>query len=74
MSYLIKKFLFILIFNTSLLMMLILSIQNSSNKSKVNFIFNETVKLPVSFIIGVSFISGSLLGSTIKITDIFNKK
>ena len=54
MPYLIKKIFFTLIFNMTLLMMLILSIQNSSNKSKVNFVFDETVKLPVSFIIGVS--------------------
>ena len=74
MPYLIKKFIFILIFKTSLLTMLILGIQNSSNKNKVNFILNETVQLPVSFIIGVSFISGSILGSYIKITDVFKKE
>ena len=74
MPYLIKKFIFILVFNTSLLTMLILGIQNSSNKNKVNFILNETVQLPVSFIIGVSFISGSILGSYIKITDVFKKE
>ena len=43
--------------------MLIIGIQNSTNKSKVNLLFNETVSLPISFIIGVSFISGSLLGN-----------
>ncbi len=73
MPYLIKKFIFILIFNSSLFMMIILGIQNSSNKSKVNFILNETVQLPVSFIIGVSFISGSILGSYININDVFKK-
>ena len=40
-----------------------IGIQNSSNKSKVNFLINETVKLPISFIIGSSFISGSIIGS-----------
>mgnify|MGYP001412909938 CR=1 FL=1 len=74
MPYLIKKFFFILLFNTSLLIMLILGIQNSSKQSKVNFIFNETVQLPVSFIVGISFISGSILGSYIKINDIFKKE
>ena len=73
MPYLIKKFIFILIFNSSLFMMIILGIQNSSNKSKVNFILNETVQLPVSFIIGVSFISGSILGSYVNINDVFKK-
>ena len=74
MPYFIKKFLFTLIFNTSLLTMLILGIQNSSNKNKVNFFFDKTVQLPVSFLIGVSFISGSVLGSCITITDIFRKE
>tara|TARA_Y100001968_G_C19244138_1_gene660981 strand:+ start:283 stop:507 length:225 start_codon:yes stop_codon:yes gene_type:complete len=74
MPHTIKKFIFVLIFNTSLLTMLILGIQNSSNKNKVNFILNETVQLPVSFIIGVSFISGSILGSYIKLTDLFKKE
>ncbi len=43
--------------------MLMVGIQNSSQKSKVNFINTETVYLPVSFIIGVNFISGSLIGN-----------
>ena len=74
MSYLIKKILFTLIFNTSLLIMLILGIQNSSNKNKVNFFFDKTVLLPVSFIVGVSFISGSILGSCFTITNFFQKR
>ena len=73
MSYLIKKILFSLIINTSLLTMLILGIQNSSNKNKVNFLFDKTVPLPVSFIVGVSFISGSIIGSCLKISNIFQK-
>ena len=49
-----------------------IGIQNSSDKSKINFLITETVKLPVSFIIGTSFISGSIVGS---ITNIkFTKK
>ncbi len=74
MPYLIKKILFTLIFNTSLLTMLILGIQNSSNKYKVNFFFDKTVQLPVSFIVGVSFISGSILGSCLNITNLFRKE
>ena len=66
MVHSIKKITFSLIFNSSLLLMLIIGIQNSSNKNKVNFFFHESVELPVSFIIGVSFISGSILGSCIK--------
>ena len=67
MPYLIKKILFTLIFNTSLLTMLILGIQNSSNKNKVNLLVDKTVLLTVSFIVGVSFISGSFLGGFLTI-------
>ena len=74
MSYLIKKILFTLIFNTALFIMLILGIQNSSNKNKVNFLFDKTVLLPVSFIVGVSFISGSILGNCITMTNFFRKE
>tara|TARA_B100001093_G_scaffold180559_1_gene173116 strand:+ start:110 stop:268 length:159 start_codon:yes stop_codon:yes gene_type:complete len=42
-------------------------IQNSSKKSKVNFLIDQTVHLPISFIIGSSFIGGSIVGSLIKI-------
>ena len=40
-----------------------IGIQNSSNKRKFNFLINETVNLPISFIIGSSFIGGSIVGS-----------
>ena len=58
-----KKFIFILIFNLSLFLMLIIGIQNSSQRSKVNFLNNKTVDLPISFIIGGNFIAGSLIGN-----------
>jgi len=74
MLYSIKKITFSLLFNSSLLLMLILGIQNSSNKSKVNFIFNESVELPISFIMGISFISGSTLGSCIKFLNKLNEE
>ena len=74
MPNLIKKILFTLIFNTSLLTVLFLGIQNSSNKNKVDFFFDKTVLLPVSFIVGVSFISGSILGSFFNITDVLKNK
>ncbi len=60
-----KKISFGLTFNFCLFLLLIIGIQNSSNKSKVNFLVNETVKLPISFILGSSFIAGSLIGSMI---------
>ena len=58
---------FILTFNFSLFLLLMIGIQNSSNKKKVNLFFNETIALPISFIVGISFISGSLTGNLLKI-------
>ena len=58
-----KKLFFAITFNTCLFLTLIVGIQNNSNKSKVNLLYNETVNLPVSFIVGTSFIIGSILGS-----------
>ena len=63
MNFLIKKFLFTVIFNSCLFLALIIGIQNSSNKSKVDLIIDETIELPISFIIGSNFILGSILGS-----------
>ncbi len=74
MSYFIKKLIFILIINTSLLSMLILGIQNSSSKNKLNLLVDKTVQMPLSFIVGVSFISGSIIGSCLTITNIFRKE
>jgi len=70
----IKKIFFPITFNTILFLFLIIGIQNSFKKSKVNFLINETVNLPVSFIIGVSFISGSILGNFLSINNLFDKK
>jgi len=58
-----KKIIHMIIFNFSLFIVLMIGIQNSSTKNKVNLIINETVSLPTSFILGVSFISGSISGS-----------
>ena len=65
MSFLIKKLFFNAIFNSCLFLLLFIGIQNSSNKSKVNFLINETIELPISFIVGSSFVIGSTLGSFI---------
>ena len=59
----IKKLIFIVIFNISLFLILMIGIQNSSSKKKVNFIAANTIDLPVSFIVGISFISGTFAGS-----------
>ena len=62
-----KKLFFAFTFNLALFLLLMIGIQNSSNKGKVNLIFSETVRLPISFIIGVSFITGSISGSLLTI-------
>ena len=63
-----KKFIFNISINTIFFFILIIGIQNSTNKAKVNLLIVETVKLPISFIIGTSFISGSILGGFIPFT------
>ena len=68
-----KKIFFTISFNISLFLILMIGIQNSSNTRKVNLILSETISLPISFIIGVSFISGSLTGSLIT-TNFINQK
>ena len=65
MSSLIKKLSFAIIFNSCLFILLFIGIQNSSNKRKVDFLINETIELPISFIVGSNFILGSILGSVI---------
>ena len=67
MSVNFKKLLFTITFNSSLFLFLIIGIQNSTKRNRVNFLIDETVNLPVSFIMGISFISGSLIGSLITI-------
>ena len=61
-------------FNFSLFLLLMIGIQNSSRKSTVNLIINKTVNLPVSFIVGMSFISGSFIGSFLKLNINHEKK
>ena len=72
MSLILKKIIFATTFNSCLFLLLMVGIQNSSYKSKVNFLINETVKLPISFVIGSSFICGSIIGSFLNIN--FTKK
>ena len=62
-----RKVVYNIIFNLSMFLLLIIGIQNSAEQRKVNFIIGETVSLPISFIIGMSFISGSLSESLFKI-------
>ena len=73
MESLLKKVIFLFTFNFLLFSILMIGVQNSSNKRKVILLTNETVSLPTGFIVGISFISGSLLGGLIK-TDFDLKK
>ena len=70
MNFLIKKLTLAVIFNSCLFVILFIGIQNSSNKNKVDLFIEETIELPISFIVGSSFIIGSIFGSFI----VFNTK
>ena len=59
MSFLIKKLFLAVIFNSCLFVVLFIGIQNSSDKNKVDFLIDETIELPISFIVGSIF--GSFL-------------
>ena len=67
MHPLIKKLFFTAIFNSCLFILLFIGIQNSARKSKVDFLIDETIEIPISFIVGTSFIFGSILGSFFEI-------
>ena len=63
MSFFIKKLTLAVIFNSCLFVILFIGIQNSSNKNKVNLLIEDTIELPISFIVGSSFILCSIFGS-----------
>ena len=71
MHFPIKKIFFSTIFNSCLFSLLMIGLQNNSNKIKVKLLIDETVKLPIGFIVGTSFISGSILGNffTLSLTN-----
>ena len=71
---LLKKFVYVFTFNLTLFFILMIGIQNSNDKNKVNFIFNESIELPNSFILGLSFIFGSVSGSILNSSYSYRKK
>ncbi|MBW3075912.1 hypothetical protein [Prochlorococcus marinus] len=73
MNIYLKKIFLSIFFNSALFLIMIIAIQNSSNKSKVNLLVNETINLPVSFIVGVSFISGSIFSNLFSFSPNKNK-
>ena len=72
MFFTLSKVLYSFTFNTTLFLLLMIGIQNSSTKRKVNLLINKTVSLPIGFVLGISFISGSLFGCLLKAD--FDKK
>ena len=50
-------------YNLFLFIILIITIQNSSQREKINLLGKESIELPLSFIMGTSFIVGSTTGS-----------
>ena len=65
MNISIKKLFFNSLLNITLFLLLMIGIQNSSKSHNINLIFSKTIKLPTGFIVGISFISGSITGSLI---------
>ena len=73
MLYLVKKIFFVTTFNSCLLIVLVTGIQNSNNRSKVDLFIEKTVSLPIGFITGTSFITGSLFGNLLTL-NFYKKK
>ena len=73
MKIFLKNIFFNAALNVTLFLLLMIGIQNSSKSYTVNLFLVETIKLPIGFIVGMSFISGSITGSFINL-DINIKK
>ena len=69
MFFLLKKLFLTITLNISFFLILMIAIQNSSQKRNVNLLITETVQLPISFIVGVSFISGSISASLLALNS-----
>ena len=71
-----KKFIFSnvtsLLVNSFLLLFLLFAIQNSQEKKTLKLFNKESIELPISFILGSSFLAGSLTCGLI--LSIFNFK
>ena len=70
MSIILKKIIFGITFNSCLFSLLIIGLNNYnySNKIRVNLLIKETVQLPIGFVVGTSFIGGSIIGSLITLS------
>ena len=74
MPFLLKQLILSTIFNFFLLIMLMIGIQNNTSKSRVNLYGIETINLPIGFIVGTSFVCGSLFGSLCNVIHSHKKK
>ena len=72
MTIFIRKLFLNTALNISLFLLLMIGIQNSSKSHTINLIISETIKLPIGFIVGISFISGSITGGLMNLN--FNSK
>ena len=73
MHFQLKKIFFSTIFNSCLFTLMIIGLQNNSDKTKVNFLIEETVQLPIGFVVGTSFIVGSIIGNLFTLS-LINKR
>ena len=73
MFFILKEILWSFSFNFLLFLMLIVGLQNGTSKSKVNILINETVDLPIGFIVGTSFLTGSIFGNIFNLKSIHKK-
>ena len=63
MNIFLKNIFFNAALNVTLFLLLMIGIQNTNKSHKVNLFLVETIQLPIGFIVGISFISGSITGS-----------
>ena len=60
-----KNLIVSLLSNILILFLFFLLIQNSNSKQSVNFLKFKSVEIPISLVIGMSFIAGSSIGSAL---------
>ena len=60
--------------NITLLIFLFIGIQNSGQRKRIDFYFSKSEPLPLSFILGISFIVGSISSSLFFLSSDFNHK
>tara|TARA_Y100000991_G_C21804122_1_gene276728 strand:- start:386 stop:613 length:228 start_codon:yes stop_codon:yes gene_type:complete len=61
-KFLVRNFIFFL-FNSTLFVFLFIGMQNSKENKRINFLFFETMPMPISFITGTSFIVGGIFSN-----------